>query len=227
MAPIRLALLGCGDVAQRDYLPEFHRLAACAELVAVCTAPPKGCVGPSSTIRSRTATQSFSRCSPNTPPTQSSTSHPSPPRRHQPGNPGGRLTTSTAKNQRPTTPALPARWPAWPASRAARPSAPPPSASSPSCSLSASCSQKRPFGPVHSAHGQGLFGVPPWEGYPSDPTPFFAAGACPMLDMGVYPLHAASLRLLGPVRRVTAPGRPCAGKLHRRHRPLHRAARAD
>ena len=24
---LKLALLGCGDVAQRDYLPEIHRLA--------------------------------------------------------------------------------------------------------------------------------------------------------------------------------------------------------
>jgi predicted dehydrogenase len=33
---IRLAFLGCGDVAQRDYLPELKRLAGRAELVAVC-----------------------------------------------------------------------------------------------------------------------------------------------------------------------------------------------
>jgi predicted dehydrogenase len=33
---IRLALLGVGDVAQRDYLPEFHRLADRAEIVAAC-----------------------------------------------------------------------------------------------------------------------------------------------------------------------------------------------
>src|SRR5215204_478370 len=33
---VRLALLGCGDVAQRDYLPEMHRLAGRAELVAIC-----------------------------------------------------------------------------------------------------------------------------------------------------------------------------------------------
>ncbi|HEV2073655.1 MAG TPA: Gfo/Idh/MocA family oxidoreductase, partial [Thermomicrobiales bacterium] len=33
---LRLALLGCGDVAQRDYLPELHRLADRVELVAVC-----------------------------------------------------------------------------------------------------------------------------------------------------------------------------------------------
>src|ERR671913_1430729 len=33
---VKLALLGCGDVAQRDYLPETYRLAGRAELVAVC-----------------------------------------------------------------------------------------------------------------------------------------------------------------------------------------------
>ena len=36
MSKIKLALLGCGDVAQRDYLPEFSRIAHRAELVAVC-----------------------------------------------------------------------------------------------------------------------------------------------------------------------------------------------
>mgnify|MGYP005615413087 CR=1 FL=1 len=40
MSRLKLALLGCGDVAHRDYLPEFHRLAAGAELVAVCSRTP-------------------------------------------------------------------------------------------------------------------------------------------------------------------------------------------
>ena len=34
---LKLALLGCGDVAQRDYLPEIHRLSDRVELVAVCS----------------------------------------------------------------------------------------------------------------------------------------------------------------------------------------------
>ena len=38
---VSLALLGCGDVAQRDYLPEMHRLAGRAELVAVCGRTPE------------------------------------------------------------------------------------------------------------------------------------------------------------------------------------------
>jgi predicted dehydrogenase len=59
------------------------------------------------------------------------------------------------------------------------------------------------LGEVYSASGHGHFGVPPWPGYTSDPTPFFARGAGPAIDMGVYPLHVLT-GLLGPVRRVTA-----------------------
>ena len=32
MTPLRLAVIGVGDVAQRDYLPEAHRLAGTAEI---------------------------------------------------------------------------------------------------------------------------------------------------------------------------------------------------
>ncbi|NJN82029.1 MAG: Gfo/Idh/MocA family oxidoreductase, partial [Caldilineaceae bacterium] len=35
MTKTKLAFIGCGDVAQRDYLPEFHRLADHAEIVAI------------------------------------------------------------------------------------------------------------------------------------------------------------------------------------------------
>lgn len=59
------------------------------------------------------------------------------------------------------------------------------------------------LGEIHLARGQALGGIPPWEGYPSDPTPFFAQLGGPLSDMAVYPLHALT-GLLGPVRRVTA-----------------------
>ena len=36
MTPIRVALIGAGDVAERDYLPEWHRLGAEAEIAVVC-----------------------------------------------------------------------------------------------------------------------------------------------------------------------------------------------
>jgi predicted dehydrogenase len=59
------------------------------------------------------------------------------------------------------------------------------------------------FGPIHNARGLAFGGVPPWEGYPSDPSPYFAPDSGPLLDMAVYPLHALT-GLLGPVRRVSA-----------------------
>jgi predicted dehydrogenase len=59
------------------------------------------------------------------------------------------------------------------------------------------------LGEVYSASGYGHFGVPPWPGYTSDPSPFFAKGAGAAMDMGVYPLHVLT-GLLGPVKRVTA-----------------------
>lgn len=59
------------------------------------------------------------------------------------------------------------------------------------------------IGEVFSARAYGHGGVPPWRGYPSDPSPFFIQGGGPALDMGVYPLHALT-GILGPVKRVTA-----------------------
>jgi predicted dehydrogenase len=59
------------------------------------------------------------------------------------------------------------------------------------------------IGRVHAALGRGYGGVPPWSGYPSDPSPFFARGGGPLADMGVYPLHALT-GILGPARRVSA-----------------------
>jgi predicted dehydrogenase len=59
------------------------------------------------------------------------------------------------------------------------------------------------LGRVFTARGHGLGGVPPWEGYISDPSPYFARDGGPLLDMAVYPLHALT-GLLGPVRQVSA-----------------------
>jgi predicted dehydrogenase len=63
--------------------------------------------------------------------------------------------------------------------------------------------QRGAIGQVNAALGRGYGGVPPWGGYPSDPSPFFARGGGPLADMGVYPLHAIT-GILGPVRRVSA-----------------------
>jgi predicted dehydrogenase len=62
------------------------------------------------------------------------------------------------------------------------------------------------LGTVLSARAQALGGIPPWDGYDSDPSPYFSADNGPLIDMAVYPLHALTA-LLGPVRRVAAMAR--------------------
>jgi predicted dehydrogenase len=62
------------------------------------------------------------------------------------------------------------------------------------------------LGPPVAASSAMFGGVPPWEGFASDPTPYFEEGIGPLVDIGVYPLHALT-GLLGPVRRVGAVGR--------------------
>jgi predicted dehydrogenase len=59
------------------------------------------------------------------------------------------------------------------------------------------------LGIIRSARAHANGGVPPWAGYASDPSPFFSAAGGPLVDMGVYPLHVLT-GLLGPVGKVAA-----------------------
>jgi len=59
------------------------------------------------------------------------------------------------------------------------------------------------LGPIYAARAVAFGGVPPWAGYISDPSPYFRQETGPLVDVGVYPLHALA-GLLGPVRKVTA-----------------------
>jgi predicted dehydrogenase len=59
------------------------------------------------------------------------------------------------------------------------------------------------IGEVHSVRGTVMGAVPPWPGFTSDPTPYFRRGGGPLVDLGVYPLHAIT-GLMGPARRVAA-----------------------
>jgi predicted dehydrogenase len=59
------------------------------------------------------------------------------------------------------------------------------------------------IGPVRSLRLNANTPPPPWEGYIGDHRPFFAANAGPLVDMGVYPLHALT-GLFGPVAEVAA-----------------------
>lgn len=59
------------------------------------------------------------------------------------------------------------------------------------------------IGTPSSIRASAFGGAPPWEGYASDPTPFFSAAGGPLVDMAVYPL-AAIAGLVAPVVNVTA-----------------------
>jgi predicted dehydrogenase len=59
------------------------------------------------------------------------------------------------------------------------------------------------IGTASSVRASAFGGAPPWEGYASDPSPFFSPEGGPLVDMAVYPL-AAIAGLIAPVTRVTA-----------------------
>lgn len=58
-------------------------------------------------------------------------------------------------------------------------------------------------GTPSSARASAFGGAPPWEGYGSDPSPFFSPQGGPLVDMAVYPL-AAIAGLIAPARSVSA-----------------------
>ncbi len=200
---IRLALLGCGDVAQRDYLPEFHRLADRAEIVAVCGRGEE---------RARAVAQQYGIPAWYTDYAQM-------------------LAESDAQAVINLTPIQLHTQTTLAALQAGKHVyTEKPVASSVADALAirdeadkrglvlvcAPCVRLFPqvryaqeqlaagwMGAVYSARAYAHMGVPPWRGYTSDPTPFFAQGGGPAFDMGVYPLHVLT-GLLGPVHRVTA-----------------------
>lgn len=198
----RLAFLGVGDVAQRDYLPELHRLADTIELVAVC--------GKSETRARAVAEQynaqwytDFARMLDecefdalvNLTPIQLHFD-----------------TTLAAlragKHVYTEKPLASNAGDARPLAREAEQRnlklvCAPCVMLFPQVLYAQTILREGTLGNVFSARAYGHGGVPPWLGYTSDPAPFFAKGGGPALDMGVYPLHALT-GLLGPVKRVTA-----------------------
>lgn len=203
MNKTKLALLGCGDVAQRDYLPEFHRLGERAEIVAVCGHSPDRARRVAAeygipvwyTDYARMLAESDAQAVINLTPIQLHTE-----------------TTLAALQagkhvytEKPVASTVAD-------ARRIRDEA----VSRGLVLVCAPCVRLFPqvryaqeqlnaglLGPIFSARAYAHMGVPPWRGYTSDPTPFFARGGGPAFDMGVYPLHVLT-GLLGAVQRVTA-----------------------
>ncbi len=203
MSRLKLALLGCGDVAQRDYLPEFHRIEDRAELVAVCgrTEQHARAVAEEHGVEAwytdyrKMLEEVDADAVINLTPIQL----------HFETNLAALRAGKHVYSEKPIAPSV----------SGAR------QLGEESCQrgvvlVCAPCVMLFPqvlyaqevlregmIGEVYSARGHGYGGVPPWSGYTSDPSQFFSAGGGPARDMGVYPLHALT-GLLGPARSVTA-----------------------
>lgn len=200
---LRLALLGCGDVAQRDYLPEFHRLADRVELVSVCgrteararqVANQYGVPG-WYTDYARMLAEAEADVVINLTPIQIHAET-------------TLMALHAGKHVYSEKPVATSVAQADEIRSIARDRglvivAAPSILLFPQIREAQKLIQEDAIGPVNSMIGQGFGGVPPWKGYMSDPSPFFAEGAGPVADMGVYPLHVIT-GLFGPAHRVSA-----------------------
>jgi predicted dehydrogenase len=199
----KLALLGVGDVAQRDYLPEFHRLAERAEIVAACgrtesrvrTVAEEYAIPRWYTDYEKMLAETEAEAVINLTPIQT------------------HLETTLAclqagkhvYTEKPVASTVREidMIRAEAEQRGLTIVCAPCVAIFPQTRYAKSLLAEEAIGPVYSARGYAHMGVPPWSGFISDPSPYFAEGAGPAFDMGVYPLHALTT-LLGPVKRVTA-----------------------
>jgi predicted dehydrogenase len=203
MANTKLALLGCGDVAHRDYLPEFHRIAHRAEIVAVCGRSPERAQHTAQQYGIPNVYTDYAKMLRET--DAEAVINLTPMQLHYETNlaslqAGKHVYTEktaatnfqqahhllTASQQYSKTLICAPCIMVWP-----------------QVLLAKQMIERDEIGPVRSARGLGHGGVPPWEGFTSDPTPFFATGGGPHRDMGVYPLHALT-GLLGAATHVSA-----------------------
>ncbi len=200
---VRLAVVGVGDVAQRDYLPEAHRIADVAEIVMVCgrredrareVAGRFGVARWAAGYHRAVETDDVDAVVNLTPP-------------------GAHVeVTMTALRagkhvytEKPLAPsvaeAITLRDEA--ARRGLTLVCAPSVMIFPQLVAAREVVASGRLGPIYAARAVAFGGVPPWAGYISDPSPYFRPSTGPLVDVGVYPVHALA-GLLGPVRRVTA-----------------------
>jgi predicted dehydrogenase len=202
MTPVRLGLIGVGDVAERDYLPEWHRLEGEAVISVVCGRNPE---------RARRVAEQYGVARWSTNYLDVIHSEIDAVVNLTPINVHYSVTLAALEAGRHVYTEKPM------ASSAARAKALERLASerglvlvcAPSIMLFPQIAKVRQLlasgdlGVVRAARAQALSGPPPWPGYSSDPSFFFEKEAGPLVDMGVYPLHVLT-GLLGPVSSVAA-----------------------
>jgi predicted dehydrogenase len=199
---IRVGLIGVGDVAERDYLPEWHRLAEWAEISVVCGRTPD---------RARQVAENYGLARWSTDYLEVVRSDIDAVVNLTPINTHYDVTLAALEAGRHVYSEKPlASTPheARSLQDAARArglvlACAPSIALFPQVARVRSLVSAGRLGTVRAARAQALAGVPPWPGYGSDPTPYFEALAGPLVDVAVYPLHALT-SILGPVSDVTA-----------------------
>lgn len=203
MSKIKLALLGCGDVAQRDYLPEFHRLSDRAEIVAVCGRTPERAQMTADKYAIPHVYTDYASMLLHT--DADAVVNLLPMQLHYETNlailRAGKHLYSEKTVAASAQQAQQLRHEAQ--TRGLLIVAAPCIMIWPQIILAKQLIEEGKIGEVHSARGLGHGGVPPWDDFASDPTHFFARGGGPHRDMGVYPLHALT-GLLGRVQSVKA-----------------------
>jgi predicted dehydrogenase len=202
MMPVRVAIIGVGDVAERDYLPEWHRLEGQAVISVVCGRSPE---------RARRVAQQYGVDRWSTDYLEVVQSDIDAVVNLTPFNMHYPITGAALQAGRHVYTEKPM------ALRPAQARALQQLANerglvlvcAPSIMLFPQIAKVRQLlatgelGTVRSARAQALAGAPPWSGYSSDPSFFFEEDAGPLVDMGVYPLHALT-GLLGPASSVAA-----------------------
>jgi predicted dehydrogenase len=202
---LRLGIVGVGDVAQRDYLPEIGRLEPEAVVVAVAGAREERVrevarelgvephVGYASLVGSADVEAIVDL---------------TPPALHEEVNAAAIEAGKPVHSEKPLalSAAAAESLAAAAAGRGVVLTAAPSILVFPQVRLVGELLTSGRIGTPVAASGAVFGGVPPWEGFISDPTPYFAEEIGPLVDLGVYPLHALT-GLLGPARRVGAAGR--------------------
>ena len=200
---VRLGIVGVGDVARRDYLPELSRLAGRAELTWVCSRGPEraSAVAEAYAVPRWTTDYRELVSAPDVDAVLNLT----------PFSLHAEVTLAALEAGKHVYSEKPVASDGSQAATIAAAAAergllvvPAPSVMLfPQLRRAREIVEAGSLGRICSARAHAFGGVPPWSGYTSDPTPFFAADAGPLVDMGVYALHALT-GLLGSVRGVTA-----------------------
>lgn len=203
MTKTKLALLGCGDVALRDYLPEFHRLADRAVIVTACGRTPERVRAVAAQYQIPQVYTDYQKMLAET--DADAVINLTPIQLHTETTLAALVAGKHVYTEKPVAGSVAdtRRIQAAAQARGLKLVCAPCVMLFPQVRYAQALLEAGEIGAVYSARGYGHMGVPPWQGYMSDPSPFFAYGGGPARDMGVYPLHTLT-GLLGPVKQVTA-----------------------